>query len=128
MYREARGFLAPPQLVAPAGREGRLPRRHTFLEITSDPPHAFVLSALKHADEREALIVRLFNPGPEPVRARVAAAEPLRAAHETDLGEKRGAALEIREGRTEITLPPHAIRTLSLEMSSPPDPVRLPRG
>src|SRR6185436_13564121 len=77
LYAEARRFLAPPRLVSPAGREGRLPLRHAFLEITSEPPGGVVLSALKRADEREALIVRLFNPGADSVRVRVAAPEPL---------------------------------------------------
>ena len=99
-------FLAPPALFGPAGREGRLPLRHSFLAAAGD----VVLSALKRADDRDALILRVFNPGHEP------AALLLRetAAFSTDLAERRGAALAAEGDHVAVVVAPRQIQTLEV--------------
>lgn len=119
LYQEAREFLAPPRLFAAAGREGRLAPRHVFLELASDPPGAAVLSALKRADDRDSLVLRVFNPGAAEARLRVTAGAGggLRAAHRTDLREQRRERLPLVDGGVELRLGPARIETLELELA-----------
>ena len=107
LYKEARAFLAPPRLAGPAGREGTLPGRHTFLEATGQ----VVLSALKRADDRDALVLRVFNPEDAAVQVTLRRESDAFAA---DLGEKRSATLPSHDGRVEIVVGTHQIRTLDL--------------
>ena len=107
LYKEARAFLAPPCLFGPAGREGRLPPRRAFLPVTGD----VVLSALKRADDRDALILRVFNPGDEPATLTLHDAA---AAFTTDLAERRGAALPAAGDAVTVPVAPRQIRTIEV--------------
>ena len=116
LYQQARAFLAPPRFFGPAGRHGRLPNRHSFLEITSDPPGAAILSALKRADDRDSLILRVFNSGDAEARVTLGG---LSAAHRTDLREQRGEALTLQEGRAILSLGARRIETVELLFAAP---------
>lgn len=116
LYAESRAWLAPPRVCAPAGREGRLGNRHCFVEMSSDPPGTVVLSALKRAEDRESLIVRVFNPGDAETSVTFGA---LAAAYRTDLRETRGAALAVTAGRATLQLGPRRIETIELLLAAP---------
>lgn len=105
LFKEARAFLAPPRLAGPAGREGTLPRLHSFLEATGE----VVLSALKRADERDALILRVFNPGEAPASLAIRHGGD---AFAVDLGEGRAEPLPAADGCVEIAVAPRQIRTI----------------
>ncbi len=107
LYKEARAFLAPPALFGPAGREGRLPLRHAFLSATGD----VVLSALKRADDRDALILRVFNPGQAPATLML---RDTASAFSTDLAERRGDALPAHGDHIAVAVAPCQIRTLDV--------------
>lgn len=107
LYKEARALLAPPCLFGPAGREGRLPVRHGFVSATGD----VVLSALKRADDRDGLILRVFNPGDA---AATLALHDVRAAFSTDLCERRGSELPTTGDGVEVTVAPRQIRTIEV--------------
>ncbi|HET8644310.1 MAG TPA: glycosyl hydrolase-related protein, partial [Vicinamibacteria bacterium] len=107
LYKDARAFLAPPRLAGPAGRDGRLPGRHTFLEATGP----VVLSALKRADDRDALVLRVFNPGPAPARLSL---ERDADAFVCDLGEKRVGPVHASDGRLEVALAGHQVKTIEV--------------
>jgi mannosylglycerate hydrolase len=52
--------LNVPMLIVQAGRhDGTLPRAHSFLDVE---PATIELSAVKKAEDRDTLVVRLFNP------------------------------------------------------------------
>ena len=72
------------------------------------------LSALKRAEDRSGLIVRLFNPGPAGARATLVLDAPLAAAFEVNLLENRQSELRVDSGRVAVTLAPHQIRTIEL--------------
>lgn len=111
LYASARGFLSPPRLAAPAGRSGRLPRRHTFFAVEGG--EGVVLSALKRADDRQSLVLRLFNPGSTPATARVSM-PGLSEAHRLSLAEARLAKRTARERGVSLTLRPAGIDTVEL--------------
>jgi alpha-mannosidase len=107
LYKEARAFLAPPRLFGPAGRDATLPSRRSFLEATG----AVVLSALKRADDRETLILRVFNPGDA---AETLALPGTPAAFATDLGERRVTPLPTADDHLEVAVAPRQMRTIEV--------------
>lgn len=81
--------------------------------LVSVAPDDIVLSALKPAEDGDGLILRLLNPAPEPVDARITFGLPLAEVTSVRLDEEPdGGALD-RNGRTvALTLGPHALRSL----------------
>lgn len=57
-FREAYAFNAPLRAAAAAAHDGRLPGRAALVRVS---PSAFVLSAVKAADDDDGLIVRGYN-------------------------------------------------------------------
>ena len=91
----------------------------TFLRV--DPPQA-VLSCLKPAEDDDGIILRLFNPDPTPVTARLALGLPVVSAWHTNLNEEvqTEAVTITSQAGSEITLPlePAEARTLKLRFAS----------
>jgi len=73
-----------------------------------------VLSALKRAEDRASVIVRLFNPGTTGAHATLALGVPVSAAYEVNLLEERRADLRVDGEVVAVTLGPHQIRTIEL--------------
>lgn len=113
-----RRFLASPGVVVgtngPRG-DSPLERRHSFVSVECDPKHAVALSALKKADDRDSVILRVFNPGDGPVDARATTDRGLTTAFWTNLREQRQQPLPVKEGHATLTLGPRKIATIELE-------------
>lgn len=113
-----RRFLAPPSVVigtnGPAG-DSPLGRRHSFLTLDCEPKGGVALSALKKADDRDSVILRLFNPGERPVEAQLTGDRTLVAAHRTNLREQRQQSVPVKGGRASFTLGARKIATVELE-------------
>ena len=84
--RELQGFTAPP--LAFAAR--RIRETASLLELSGP----LVLSAVKRAEDRDSLIVRVFNPAPAAAEGRLVLRRPVREAYRARLDEERLAALE----------------------------------
>lgn len=115
-----RRFLAPPVVVAGTGgpqHPASLPRRHSFLTVATDADSGATLSALKKADERDSVIVRVFNASERPSAVGLVASRLTAAGFETNLREQRGASLAIQGGGVKAALGPRKIATLDLELA-----------
>ena len=112
LHERARTFLAPPRVVSPAGGDGSLPTRHSFLTFAGAP--GAVLSACKKADDRDGVVVRLFNPGDEPVALAIGAASRIERAFSVDLLEQRGRELPLDDGRACVSLTARRIETVEI--------------
>jgi alpha-mannosidase len=113
-----RRFLAPPSVVVGTnGPKGNPPlgRRHSFLALDGEPRGAVALSALKKADDRDSVIMRVFNPGDRVVETQVSSDRVLSGAHRTNLREQRQMSVPVQDGRARLTLGPRKIATLELE-------------
>ncbi len=113
-----RRFLAPPSVVVGTnGPKGNPPlgRRHSFLALDGEPRGAVALSALKKADDRDSVILRVFNPGDRPVETQVNSDRALSGAHRTNLREQRQMSVPVKDGRARLTLGARKIATLELE-------------
>jgi len=87
--------VLPDFQALPAERS--LPPAHSFLQVE---PDTLLVSAVKKHEEREALVVRVFNPGEKDVRCRVRAAAPgfgVSRAYRTNLREERQEELPLDE-------------------------------
>ncbi len=110
-----RRFLAAPSVVVGTngtGGESMLPRRHSFLSVECDPRHGAVLSALKKADDRDRVVLRVFNPGEGAVRVRVTSDRKLTTAFQTNLREQRQDPLPVTDGSAVLSLGPRKIATM----------------
>jgi alpha-mannosidase len=73
-----------------------------------------VLSALKQAEDRSSLIVRLFNPGDEDAHAVLSVDAPIVQAFAVNFLEEHQGALAIEQGGVALRLKPRQIQTIEL--------------
>lgn len=122
---QGRAFAAPLQAVQahaelvadePATAEVKkpeaaLPSTSAFVELS---PNTLVLSAVKKAEDRDGVVVRLYNPTEQAVKARLRTALPVREAHEVNLAERRLGKLSVKDGAVELDTPAKKIVTVEL--------------
>ncbi len=111
LYREAERFEVPLE-TAQAGRGGGdMPRQFSFLEIA---PKQIVPSAMKKCDERDTLILRLFNPTSEEVDGRITCGLSVKEAWRTNLNEERREPLTVENGEVMVPFRHKEIVTVEL--------------
>jgi alpha-mannosidase len=113
LVASARAFTVPPRVVTVRSHAGAGERKRSFLEVerrTGD----VVLSALKQAEDRSGVIVRLFNPGDEEAQARIAVSVPVAQAFAVNLLEKRQDRLIVEENAVSVRLGPRQIQTIEI--------------
>jgi alpha-mannosidase len=84
------------------------------LAITAEAGASVVMSALKKTDERDSLLVRVFNPGPDEARVRIVTALPLARAFAVDFLERTQQDLPVEQGRVAVALPAGRIQAIEL--------------
>jgi alpha-mannosidase len=73
-----------------------------------------VLSALKKAEERETIVVRLFNPDDVKTDVRIATTTSITAAHAVNFLEERQEQLATDGADVCVRMKAHEIRTIEL--------------
>ncbi|MGE0455265.1 MAG: alpha-mannosidase [Vicinamibacteria bacterium] len=104
--------------AAAAGDRGGLAGSGSFLTIECEPAGAAVLSALKRADERESLVVRLFDAEAVDAAVRLRALRPIREAYLLDLRERRQQPLAVSDGAVSLKLRGKGIATVELRFET----------
>jgi len=111
VHREAELYSLPLE-VAEAGKHGGdLPKELSLLAIL---PEALALSALKRAEDRDALVVRIYNPTAKPVTAIIAAYKPIASAALLNLNEEVQEPLTPSGSRVSFPLAAKKIATVEL--------------
>ncbi|MBN1557085.1 MAG: hypothetical protein JW951_02940 [Lentisphaerae bacterium] len=102
-----------PLVVLQSGRnpDGALPPRMSFLEIA---PAGVRVSAIKPPEKGEGVVVRLYNPGPDDLTARLRTREPVSEARLLTLEEKDRGALPMVDHAVEVPVAHHKIVTVLL--------------
>jgi mannosylglycerate hydrolase len=115
LMRTARDVTVPPRIVAARKPGGAAPTVRSFLRIDRRSGDV-VLSALKTADDRDSIIVRLYNPDDRDADVRLSLSPDLALteAYLVDFLEQRGQPLRIENGGVDVRLAPHQIQTIEL--------------
>lgn len=116
VYAEARRLNAPVMAYQVSGEtEGSLPPEQGFLKVSD---RNLQVSAFKKAEDRDSLILRVYNPTGQPVRAKVEINVPgaeVRQAVVCDMNEERTAeAQTVENGCFEASVAVNEIRTFEL--------------
>ncbi len=109
-----RAFLAPPRVVVHAGSGAVAPSlglRQSFLSVECASGGAVVMSALKKADDRDSVVLRVFNPAATPTTVRIHQPS-LIEAYRTDLREQRREKLRVADRAVAFSLGGRKIETL----------------
>jgi mannosylglycerate hydrolase len=117
LLSSARAESIPPRVVAVRAPGGQAPLRRSFLGVAR-AGGGVVLSALKQAEDRSSVIVRLFNPDATEARATVTLDAALVRAFEVNLLEERQRELSIENGGVALSLAPHQIMTIELAVQA----------
>ncbi|MCA9911530.1 MAG: hypothetical protein KC519_22905, partial [Anaerolineae bacterium] len=114
VWRQASEFLTPPRALTVVPHVGTRPPQASWLRVSGK--HV-VLSAIKRAEDSEALIVRLFNPSAEPTQALLWLPVPIREAALIDLQERQPTGhASAQQNEVRVALAPKKIVTLRLEL------------
>ncbi|MEO2046721.1 MAG: glycoside hydrolase family 38 C-terminal domain-containing protein [Pirellulales bacterium] len=115
LYRAAEHFDLPLE-TAQAGRGGgQMPKDHSFLQVG---PETIALSACKQCDQRDSLIVRLYNPTSEEVTGQIDCDRPLQEAWITNMNEERREQLKVTGNSVEIPFMHKQIVTVELALEA----------
>jgi alpha-mannosidase len=109
----ARAQNIPPRVAIARRTDGSGPLTRSFLRIDRRSGDV-VLSALKQADDRASVIVRLFNPGDEETRVSVSPGITIAQAFAVNLLEERQQELAIENGAVALRLGPKQIQTIEI--------------
>jgi mannosylglycerate hydrolase len=113
LVASARAHNIPPRVATARLASGAGPLVRSFVRVDR-PAGAVVLSALKEAEDRSSVVVRLFNPGDEHARATLSVDVPIANAFTINFLEERQDKLDGAEGAVSVSLRPHQIQTLEL--------------
>lgn len=103
------------QKYKPVPRGGKLPDHGFVMDVGNE---SLILSAFKKAEHGASLIVRVYNPGKEPVTGVLRMLKPIQKAWLTDLSEKRLAPLPLTNGVLPYRCEAYRIMTFALKLSS----------
>ena len=102
----AQAFAAPPLTLGCAVA----PESASWLEL----PRPLTLSAVKRAEDRDSLIVRVFNPSTHVVAGALRLWAAPAAVHEVSLAEERLATLPTQASTVDLTVGPKHVLTLEI--------------
>jgi alpha-mannosidase len=113
LYASARAVTIPPRVVAARKPGGAAETRRSFLRVERRSGDA-VLSALKKAEDRDGIIVRLFNPGALEADVALTPGFAVTEAFAVNFLEAHQSALTIIGNTVSVRLKPHRIQTIEL--------------
>ncbi len=111
MYKQALEFNHRP-IATQANASGELPSELSFIKLS---PHNLILSALKKAEDSDAVILRFFETTGETTRAEVELFKDIKRLTMVDLLEREEGELPFEVNRFSLEVKPFEIVTLKLE-------------
>ena len=89
------------------------------LSLVSQESGRSTITAIKRHEQRDTLVVRLYNPFSEPIDETLRTDATIAGAWLTDLLEERQAELPARPHCIDLTLEPHRVVTVEMEIEAP---------
>lgn len=107
-YREAHRFARPLKAVRVSGGAGQLPRQKSLLRLDGE---GVTLSALKPAEDDDAVVVRAYNILAEPTAGIIALGEPVGSVEAVNLNEEEAGPVVVQGGAVRSDMAPNQIET-----------------
>jgi mannosylglycerate hydrolase len=111
LYREADRFVLPLETAQAGKGGGAMPKQLSFVEVG---PEEIALSALKKCDERDSMVLRLFNPTDVAVKGSVTCHHAIKEAWLTNMNEQRRKQLTADGNSVSVPFAHKQIITLEL--------------
>jgi alpha-mannosidase len=111
IYKQAPEFSHRP-IAIQANAQGELPAELSFIKLT---PHNLILSALKKAEDSEAVILRFFETTGVSTQAEVELFKEIKRLTTVDLLEREESELPFEGNKFNLEVKPFEIVTLKLE-------------
>ena len=86
LYRETDQFVLPLETAQAGKGGGEMPKQLSYVEVG---PEEISLSAMKKCDERDSMILRLFNPTDDKIDGKVTCHQAIKEAWLTNMNEER---------------------------------------
>jgi alpha-mannosidase len=113
VMREAEVTSVPLEIVQAGAHGGDLPKQKGFLCIE---PSNLVLTALKHSESGDRLVMRFFNPTTKVLSGKIKTNLKVKSAYRLTLEEKEEAKLEVKRDSVSLKVEPKKIVTLGLDL------------
>jgi alpha-mannosidase len=107
-YREAHRFARPLKAIRVSGGTGEMPRQKSLLRLDGE---GVTLSALKPAEDDNAVIVRVYNISDKPAAGIVALGEPVAHVEAVNLNEEDAGPVVVQGGAVRLDMAPNQIET-----------------
>ncbi|MEK7247760.1 MAG: glycoside hydrolase family 38 C-terminal domain-containing protein, partial [Chloroflexota bacterium] len=107
-YREAHRFARPLRAIRVPGGTGEMPRQKSLLRLDGE---GVELSALKPAEDDDAIVVRVYNIADEPSAGIIALSEPVAGVEAVNLNEEDAGPVVVQGGAVRLDLAPNQIST-----------------
>ncbi len=108
--------VKPVSFQFSAGEGGRLPAEASLFSVE---PAEWVVSAFKRAEDRESVVLRIYNPTSEAVEGRVSVRGKIQKAWKLNLNEKREENLPpTSDGALTISIESNQIITVEIEQTT----------
>lgn len=111
LYEEGMAFNVTLHACQFGKQSGQFAPEHSFLEITGDN---LVLSCVKKAEDRDSVIVRIYNPTEHAIQGTLKTTLPCEKVYRVQMDESRTEELAITDGTVEIEVPKGKISTFEL--------------
>jgi len=111
LYREADRFVLPLETAQAGKGGGEMPKQLSYVEVNREE---ISLSAMKKCDERDSMVLRLFNPTNEAVDGTVTCHQPIKEAWLTNMNEQRQRRLTADGNSVSVPFAHKQIITLEL--------------
>ncbi|MDO8682646.1 MAG: glycoside hydrolase family 38 C-terminal domain-containing protein, partial [Armatimonadota bacterium] len=98
-------------LTAPAGHDGELPSEQSFIAVDSN---VAVTSIVKKADNRDSMVIRLYNPDKAQTQATIKTWKPIKKAYALNLWEEQTESLTPANGTLKLKIPAKKIVTVEI--------------
>lgn len=112
LYEEAMAFNVTLCACQFGRQKGQFPTVHSFLELSGDH---LVLSSVKKAEERDSVVVRIYNPGDHEIQGTLRTTLPCKKAYLVRMDERRERELPLCGGGISLSVPKGKILSIELE-------------
>jgi len=111
VFSAAEKFTVPIQIAQAGPHPGTLPKSLSFVKIS---PDSVILSAMKKAEDRDSLILRVYNPSFSAKPVTIEYFKLIQQAWQTNLNEERQAQIKPNGRQIAFELAPKKIATIEI--------------